>query len=112
MTPVGIGVEETWTNVCNGVSGIGKITAFDATGFPCQIAGEIRGFDPEEYIDPKEIKKMDIFIQYAIATSVMAVEDANLKVSPGEGLRVGVAIGVGMCGLPGVEKYHKIYLEK
>ncbi len=112
MTPVGIGVEETWTNVCNGVSGIDTITVFDATGFPCQIAGEVRGFNPEDYIDAKEIKKMDIFIQYAIAVSRMAVEDANLKISPAEACRAGVAIGVGMCGLPGVEKYHGIYLEK
>ena len=112
ITPVGIGVAESWTNICSSVSGIDTITVFDASGFPCRIAGEVRGFNPEDYVDPKEIKKMDTFIQYALATSVMAVEDANLKVCPTESLRVGVAVGVGLCGLPGVEKYHSIYLEK
>ncbi|MEW6325320.1 MAG: beta-ketoacyl synthase N-terminal-like domain-containing protein, partial [Nitrospirota bacterium] len=79
VTPLGIGVEETWAALCEGRSGVGPITRFDASAFPVRIAAQIRQFDPANYIEPKEIKKMDTFIHYAVAAAAMAVEHAGLK---------------------------------
>ncbi len=107
LTPVGIGVDETWGALCAGESGIGAITRFDAADFDCRIAGEVKGFNPLDFIPKKEVKKMDTFIHYALAASIMAVEDAGLKVSPKEADRVGVVVGAGIGGLPAIEKYHE-----
>lgn len=112
ITPLGIGVEPTWQALCEGQSGIGRITRFDPSGYPSQIAGEVKGFDPAAFIEKKEIKKMDTFIQYAVGASQMAVDDAGLKISPDEAERVGVYIGSGIGGLPAIEHYHKVLLEK
>lgn len=112
ITPLGIGVSPTWKALCEGQSGIGRITRFDPTGYASQIAGEVKGFDPAAFIEKKEIKKMDTFIQYAVGASQMAVDDAGLKVVPEEADRVGVYIGAGIGGLPAIEHYHKILLEK
>ncbi len=112
ITPLGIGVGPTWKALCEGQSGIGRITRFDPTGYPSQIAGEVKGFDPAAFIEKKEIKKMDTFIQFAVGASQMAVDDAGLKVAPEEADRVGVYIGAGIGGLPAIEHYHKILLEK
>ncbi len=112
ITPLGIGVGPTWKALCEGQSGIGRITRFDPTGYPSQIAGEVKGFDPAAFIEKKEIKKMDTFIQFAVGASQMAVDDAGLKVAPEEADRVGVYIGEGIGGLPAIEHYHKILLEK
>lgn len=112
ITPLGIGVSPTWKALCEGQSGIGRITRFDPTGYASQIAGEVKGFDPAAFIEKKEIKKMDTFIQYAVGASQMAVDDAGLKVTPEEADRVGVYIGAGIGGLPAIEHYHKILLEK
>lgn len=112
ITPLGIGVSPTWKALCEGRSGIGRITRFDPTGYASQIAGEVKGFDPAAFIEKKEIKKMDTFIQYAVGASQMAVDDAGLKVPPEEADRVGVYIGAGIGGLPAIEHYHKILLEK
>jgi len=112
ITPLGIGVGPTWKALCEGQSGIGRITRFDPTGYPSQIAGEVKGFDPAAFIEKKEIKKMDTFIQFAVGASQMAVDDAGLKVAPEESDRVGVYIGAGIGGLPAIEHYHKILLEK
>jgi 3-oxoacyl-[acyl-carrier-protein] synthase II len=112
ITPLGIGVSPTWKALCEGQSGIGRITRFDPTGYASQIAGEVKGFDPAAFIEKKEIKKMDTFIQYAVGASQMAVDDAGLKITPEEADRVGVYIGAGIGGLPAIEHYHKILLEK
>ncbi|MHB8482625.1 MAG: beta-ketoacyl-ACP synthase II [Nitrospiria bacterium] len=112
VTPLGIGVQETWKALCAGVSGAGKITRFDATDYPVQIAAEVKGFDPAHYIDKKEIKKMDTFIHYAIAASQMAVDDAGIKVSEEMKDRMGVYVGAGMGGLPAIENSFLALLDK
>lgn len=112
VTPLGIGVEASWKAVIEGKSGIGPITHFDASQLPVRIAGEVKDFDPSLYIEPKEIKKMDRFIHFAMAASAMAIDDSGIKITEENAERVGVIIGAGMGGLPAIEYYHKIYLEK
>lgn len=112
VTPLGIGVAESWKGLVEGRSGIGRITQFDASAFPTRIAGEIEGFNPEDYIEPKEVKKMDRFIHLAVAASDMAVRDSGLKVTEANAEKVGVIIGAGMGGLPAIEHYHTVLLEK
>ena len=112
ITPLGTGVEKTWNALCAGKSGIRRITKFDPSGHACQIAGEVADFDPADYIEKKEIKKMDTFIHYAVAASQMAVDDAGFKVTPENADRVGVYIGSGIGGLPAIEAFHKVLLEK
>ena len=112
ITPLGSGVEKTWNALCAGKSGIRRITKFDPSGHACQIAGEVTDFDPADYIEKKEIKKMDTFIHYAVAASQMAVDDAGFKVTPENADRVGVYIGSGIGGLPAIEAFHKVLLEK
>jgi 3-oxoacyl-[acyl-carrier-protein] synthase II len=112
VLPNGIGVEEAWKNTCEGKSGIGVITRFDTSSFQTKIAGEVKGFNPEEYLDRKEIRRMDLFIQYAVAASKMAVDDAGLEIKDSNSDRVGVIIGTGLGGLPTIEEYHKVLLEK
>ena len=98
LTSVGIGTKPVWEAIKGGINGIGPITAFDATDFNCRIAGEVKGFNPGDYIEKKEIKKMGRFIQFAIAASDFAMESAQLKVTPEEAERVGVYIGSGIGG--------------
>jgi 3-oxoacyl-[acyl-carrier-protein] synthase II len=105
-------VEKSWQALIQGKSGIGRITKFDATGFETTIAGEVKDFVPENFIDKKEMKRMDIFIQYAIAASVMAMEDSGLKIPPGKADRVGVVVGAGLGGLTTIESFHKVLLER
>ena len=112
ITPLGSGVEKTWNALCAGKSGIRRITKFDPSGHACQIAGEVTDFDPADYFEKKEIKKMDTFIHYAVAASQMAVDDAGFKVTPENADRVGVYIGSGIGGLPAIEAFHKVLLEK
>lgn len=112
ITPLGIGVEESWSGLIEGRSGIRRITHFDSSAFATQIAGEVEGFKPEEYIEPKEVKKMDRFIHFAIAASDMAMKDSGLKITEGNAEKVGVIIGSGIGGLPAIEHYHSILLEK
>ena len=112
ITPVGLDTEASWEGLINGKSGIGPITQFDDKTIPTQIAGEIHGFEPEKYIEPKEIKKMDRFIHLAIAASQMAMDMSGLKITPENAERVGVMVSAGIGGLPAIEKYHKIYLER
>ena len=112
VIPTGIGVETTWKNVCEGKSGIGLLTRFDTNGFETKIAGEVKEFSPELYIDKKEIKKMDLFIQYAIAATKEALEDAQLNITPENSEHIGVIVGTGLGGLPSIEKYHKVLLER
>jgi len=112
VIPNGIGVETAWKNICEGRSGIGRLTRFDPNGFETKIAGEVKGFNPEAYIEKKEIKKMDLFIQYALAATKEALEDARLKVTPENCEEIGVIVGTGLGGLPTIEKYHQVLLEK
>ena len=112
VTPVGLDTETSWEGLINDKSGIGPITQFTAADIPTKIAGEIHGFEPEKYIELKEIKKMDRFIHLAIAASQMAMDMSGLKITPENADRVGVMVSAGMGGLPAIEKYHKIYLER
>jgi 3-oxoacyl-[acyl-carrier-protein] synthase II len=113
VSPLGIGVKPNWDGVCEGKSGIRQISRFDVPeDFPVKIAGEVQGFKPEDYLDHKEIKKMDTFIHYSVACSQMAMEDSGFKITDENAERVGVLVGVGLGGLPAIEKYHKIYQEK
>ena len=112
VIPTGIGVETAWKNVCEGKSGIGPLTRFDTNGFDTKIAAEVKNFNPELYIDKKEIKKMDLFIQYSIAATKEALENARLAITPENSEKIGVIVGTGLGGLPTLEKYHKILLER
>jgi 3-oxoacyl-[acyl-carrier-protein] synthase II len=112
LTSVGIGTEPVWEAIKNSANGIGPITAFDATLFNCRIAGEVKNFDPAEYIEKKEIKKMGRFIQFAIAASEFALQTSGFKVDPEAAERTGVYIGSGIGGFEVIEREHKILLEK
>jgi 3-oxoacyl-[acyl-carrier-protein] synthase II len=112
IAPTGNPVETAWRNICEGRSGIGRITRFDPSELQTQIAGEVKDFNPEDYINKKDLKKMDLFIHYAIGAADMAVKDAGLEINEGNGHRVGVIVGTGLGGLPSLEKYHKVLLER
>ncbi len=111
VTPIGIGVDAPWKAILSGTSGIDRITHFDPTDYPCQIAAEVKNFDPLNYIEPKEVKKMDRFIHYAVAASQIAMDDADLKSFNGD-VRAGVYVGSGIGGLNAIEHWHKVLLEK
>jgi 3-oxoacyl-[acyl-carrier-protein] synthase II len=112
ITPLGTGVEKTWKAICAGESGISRITKFDPAAYDAQIAGEVKDFDPAQFIEKKEIKKMDTFIHYAVGAAQLAVDDAGFTVAPEEAEKVGVYIGSGIGGLGSIEYYHKILQEK
>ncbi len=112
VTPLGVGTDVTWKALLEGRSGIGRITAFDPSDLPVHIAGEVKGFNPEDYIEPKEIKKMDRFIHFAMAAAQMAMEDSGLKITPELQNRAGVIIGSGIGGLPKIEHYTRVLYEK
>jgi len=112
ITPVGLDTEKSWEGLVSGRSGIGPITQFEDKDVATQIAGEVKDFDPARYIEAKEIKKMDRFIHLAIAASQMAMDDSGLTVSPENADRVGVMVSAGMGGLPAIEKYHQVYMER
>ena len=111
VSSVGIGTEANWNALCKGCSGIGPITKFDPTDFSARIAGEVKDFDPLAFIEKKDVKKMDVFIQYAIAASQFAVTDARLEVTPDIAPRVGVFIASGIGGFSTIEREHKALLE-
>ncbi|MDK9717600.1 MAG: beta-ketoacyl-ACP synthase II [Trichlorobacter sp.] len=106
VSPLGTGNQKNWDGLMNGRSGIDHITRFDASSLPVRIAGEVKDFDAEQFIDKKEIKKMDLFIQYAMAAAQFAMEDSGLQVTEENAERVGVLVGAGLGGLPAIEKYH------
>src|SRR4030043_1014020 len=112
ITPLGLGVEDSWNNLIAGRSGIRRITHFDSSKFHTQIAGEVAGFNPEDYIELKEIKKMDRFIHLAIAAAKKAIDDSGLKITDKNAERIGVIVGSGMGGLKTIEHYHSVLLEK
>jgi 3-oxoacyl-[acyl-carrier-protein] synthase II len=109
---VGSSTDECWQAVCEGRSGIGPITAFDASAFSSRIAGEVKNFDPTRWIEKKEVKKMGRFIQFAIATADMAMQSSGLQITPETSERIGVFIGSGIGGFEVIEREHKILLEK
>ncbi|MFZ0929632.1 MAG: beta-ketoacyl-ACP synthase II [Syntrophobacteraceae bacterium] len=111
VTPVGIGIEENWSNLISGKSGIGPITRFDSSGFATRIAGEVKNFHPEEFISKKELRKMDPFLQFALVAAHYGMEDAKLKIEPEIASRVGVVMGCGLGGLLTIEESHKQMLE-
>ena len=112
VSPLGIGTEPTWQGLIEGRSGIGRITKFDASDYPAQIAGEVHGFDPGAWIDKKEVKKSDTFIHYAVAAAQMAANDAGFESAKEDPDRVGVVIGSGIGGLPLIEEMHKKLIER
>ncbi len=112
VSALGIGTEETWSALRAGKSGIRRITQFDCTNFACQIAGEVRDFDPLVWIDKKEVKKMGRFIQVGIAGSEFAMEMAKLKIAPEDAEMAGVYIGSGIGGFEVIEREHRTLLER
>ncbi len=111
VSPLGIGTDVNWRALTAGHSGIGRITHFDPSAFASQIAGEVKGFDPLQFIEKKDVKKMDVFIQFAIAASQFAMDDAKLQVSAKNAPRVGVYIASGIGGFTSIEREHKALLE-
>jgi 3-oxoacyl-[acyl-carrier-protein] synthase II len=111
VSPLGTGNDANWNALVAGRSGIATITRFDATDFPVRIAGEVKDFNPEDFIDKKEVKKMDLFIQYSMAAAHFAMEDSGLVIDESNAERVGVLVGAGLGGLPTIEKYHLALLE-
>jgi len=112
ITPLGNTTDEFWEALRHGKSGIGPITKFDSTAYPTRIAGEVRGFDPLRFVDKKEARRLDPFVQYAIAASVMAVEDAGLDLAKVDGARFGVLVGSGIGGISTLLETHKVLLSK
>jgi len=110
LSPLGIGLEANWEGLSNGRSGIGPITRFDASAFNSRVAGEVRGFNPEDYMAPKTAKRTDIFVQYALAAAKMAMADSGLTIGEENAERVGVLLGCGLGGLSTIERYHQEYL--
>jgi 3-oxoacyl-[acyl-carrier-protein] synthase II len=112
ISPLGVGNEPTWQGLVEGRSGVGPITKFDASAYASRIAGEVKGFNPEDWIEKKEVKKSDTFIQYAIAAADLAVKDAHLDCATCDGERFGVIVGSGIGGLPLIEEMHTKLLER
>ncbi|NOK33396.1 beta-ketoacyl-ACP synthase II [Corallococcus exercitus] len=112
ISPCGIGVEPSWDALMNGRSGVGPITLFDASQLDCRFAGEVKGFNPEAYIERREVRRMDRFAQFAVAASDMAIEDAGLVITPENADRVAVIVGSGIGGISSLEETHRKALEK
>jgi 3-oxoacyl-[acyl-carrier-protein] synthase II len=111
VSSLGIGTEPNWTSLVSGTSGVNTISKFDASQFATRIAGEVRGFDPLQFIEKKDVKKMDVFIQYAIAASQFAMDDASLQITPELAPNAGVFIASGIGGFTTIEREHKALLE-
>ena len=112
VCPVGVGVEESWQALIAGKSGIGPISHYDASTFPTRIAGEVRGFEPEKFMDRKEVRRNDRFIQFALAAADMAMKDSGLEVDKEDPTRIGAIVGSGMGGLETIEDTHKTLMER
>ena len=111
VSPLGTGNAKNWEALIAGKSGIAPITRFDTSDLPVKIAGEVKDFVAEDFIDKKEIKKMDLFIQYSLAAAQFAMEDSGLVINEENAERVGVLVGAGLGGLPAIERYHSALLE-
>ena len=112
VSPLGTGIEKNWDALMKGQSGIAPITRYDASELPTRIAAEVKDFNADDFIDKKEQKKMDLFIQYSLAASEMAMQDSGFEVTEENAERVGVLVGSGLGGLPTMEHYHDVMREK
>jgi 3-oxoacyl-[acyl-carrier-protein] synthase II len=110
ITPVGVGVAETWQNIVAGKSGIGRITRFDPTAFACQVAGEVNGFEVTQYLPPKDARRMDRFVHFGLVAGMEAFKDSGLVVTEQNAERIGVCISSGIGGLPMIEETHNDFL--
>ena len=110
VSPLGIGTDVNWRALMTGQSGIGRITHFDASAYASQIAGEVKGFDPLQFVEKKDVKKMDVFIQYAIAAAQFAMDDSKLTITPESAPHVGVFIASGIGGFSTIEREHEALL--
>ncbi|MDO9101518.1 MAG: beta-ketoacyl-ACP synthase II [Candidatus Nitrotoga sp.] len=110
VSPVGTGITQAWQNIVDGKSGITRITRFDASLFSSKIAGEVQGFDVEKFLSAKDSRRMDVFIHYGLAAGMEAIKDAGIEVTEQNAERIGVNIGSGIGGLPGIEDSHNDYL--
>ncbi|MBS1146823.1 MAG: 3-oxoacyl-(acyl-carrier-protein) synthase, partial [Proteobacteria bacterium] len=111
ISPVGNTIPEAWDNLVAGRTGIARITRFDPTPFASQIAGEVKNFDVDQYINPKEARRMDTFIQFGMAAGIQAIRDSGLEVTEANAERIGINIGSGIGGLPLIEATHDLLLE-
>ena len=112
ITPLGLSMDESWKNALNGVSGIANITKFDTSKYDVHFAGEVKNFSADNCVDKKDQKKMDLFIQYAMSATKMAMDQSGLKITEENALKTGAFIGSGMGGLPGIEEQHSKLIEK
>lgn len=112
VTPLGTGTDKTWEGLLNGRSGIGPITRFDASAHAARIAAEVKDFEPERWFEPKQVKNLDLFVQYAVAAADMAMQDSGLEIAEAMQERIGVITGCGMGSLPTIEEYHSVLLAK
>ncbi len=112
VTPLGTGVAKTWDNICGGVSGVDRITRYDPTGDPVQIAAEVKDFINEDHFDPKAAKQLKLFVKYAMVAARMAINESGLQINERNCHRVGVMTGCGMGGLPTITEQHETYLTK
>ena len=112
VTPLGVGTQKNWQALLNGENGIGPVTRFDISRFATRFAGQIQDFDPLPFIEKREVRKMDLFIQYAVAAAQLAVEDSGIAAAALEGDRTGVCVGSGIGGIGSLEETHKVLLEK
>ncbi len=111
ISPVGLSIAEAWGNILAGNSGVRPITAFDVSEFPVRFGGTIEGFEVTDYISKKDARKMDTFIHYGVAAGIQAIRDAGLEISEQNAERIGVSIGSGIGGLPGIERNYHAYLQ-
>jgi 3-oxoacyl-[acyl-carrier-protein] synthase II len=112
VSPLGIGTDPTWEGLVAGRSGASEITRFDASDFAVRIAAEVKGFDASDWIEPKEVKKFDLFVHYALAASTMALERSGLEITEENATRVGVVLGSGIGGFPLIERQHSTLLDR
>jgi 3-oxoacyl-[acyl-carrier-protein] synthase II len=110
VSSLGIGTAATWQALLAGTSGVTRVTKFDITGYAAQIAAEVKGFDPLNFVEKKDVKKMDVFIQYAVAASQFAMDDSGLRITPENAPDVGVFIGSGIGGFQTIEREHSALL--
>lgn len=112
VSPLGIGTEQTWNGLVAGRSGVSTITRFDTAEYPSRIGGEVEGFNPEDWIEAKEVKKFDLFVHYALAASQMALDESGLEITDANATRVGVVIGSGIGGFPLIERQRDLVRDR